>query len=251
MTCFLHFLCYSMETRLLNACCCFPAESLERFPSARKLHREGLLTNVPSITQLIHHLTQGSPHSNHYGRQASGQIGTRHPGQVFNLPNGHQQISQQYQGHLSQLPHGTISEGYSDPTTMANLAQLSNYLKSQLRSQTDARQFAGLVGYTNNNQMQPPGYDFHAASQVVLSSGISRPSNAMQVSLPRPGSLLGGNSLPFCDTQIHLQVNHAQTLSHLQGQSSTLSGASPSMNQQTFQTSFSQQIQPQYSVTLV
>lgn len=243
-----------METELLNACCCFPAESLERFPSARKLYREGLLTNVSSITQLIHHLTQGSPHSNHYGRQASGQIGTRHPGQVFNLPNGQQHISQQFQGHPSQLPPGTISEGHRDPTTMANFAQLSNYLKSQLRSQTDARQFAGLVGYSNNNnQMQPPGYNFHAAgnSQVVLSSGISRPSNAMQVSLPRPASLSGGNSLPFCDTQIHLQLNHAQTLSHLQGQSSTLSGASPSMNQQAFQTNFSKQIQPQYSVTLV
>jgi cell division septation protein DedD len=199
------------------------------------------------------------PHS----QQQQGQI-TRYSGGQAILANGQQGVSQ-LQGHLlSQLQPGAVAQVHRDPNS-SKVVQFSNHLQPQLRGQMDSRNF-GLVqpGQAYNTQMQPPG-PLHLSGGSQAHSGNSTPSNGiagqLQARMASPGLTqpqaqapaqaqsggAGGNAHSFPGNQVHLQLNHAQALSQLQGQStpsqvpsSGLSGgrASPNFNQpsqQTFQ----------------
>lgn len=257
----------------------YATESLIDFPSARKLQQQGLLTNLPnqpSLTVLINRFTQGTPRQSiPYLQQQQGQV-SRHPGGQVMTANGQQGVSQ-LQGHLlGQIQPGTVAQVHRDPNT-SKMAQFSNLYQSQLRGQMDARNL-GLVqaGQPYNNQMQPPG-PLHLSGSSQAHSGNSNHSNGLPgqlqaqtvsqgltqsqgpVSAQRAHSGgAGGNSQSFPGNQVHLQLNHAQALSQLQGQStmsqipsSALSGdhaASPIFNQLSQQTSFptlSKQLTPQ------
>lgn len=234
--------------------------SLAEFPSVRKLQQQGLLTDhpsQPSLTALINHFTQGSSRQSTSYLQHRGQM-TRHPDGQAALGNG-QLVTSQHQGHLlNQLQPGPVAEVHRDPN-IPNSAQFSNHLQPQLRGQTDSRNF-GLVqpGQAYSNQMQPPGPLYITGSSQVH-SGNCTPSNGMpgqlQARMTSPQSQApasaqahsggaGGNALSFPGNQVHLQLNHTQALSQLQGQSQVPSSmrsegrASPNFNQpsqQTFQ----------------
>jgi hypothetical protein len=214
-----------------------------------------------------------------YLQQQQGQV-TRHPGGQVLVANG-QQGASQLQGHLlSQLQPGVGAQVHRDPNT-SKIAQFSNHLQSQLRGQMDARNFGlAQAGQAYSNQMQPPG-PLHLSGNSQAHSGNSTPSNGQlpgqlsgqlqtqmtsqgltQIQGPAPAQAhsggAGGNAHSFPGNQVHLQLNHAQALSQLQGQStmsqvpsSGLSGghASPIFNQLSQQTSFptlsKQQLTPQ------
>ena len=214
-----------------------------------------------------------------YLQQQQGQV-TRHPGGQVLVANGQQGVPQ-LQGHLlNQLQPGAGAQVHRDPNT-SKIAHFSNHLQSQLRGQMDARNYGlAQAGQAYNNQMQPPG-PLHLSGNSQAHSGNSTPSNSqlpgqlqpqLQPQMTAQGltqtqSLVpaqvhsggaGGNAHSFPGNQVHLQLNHAQALSQLQGQStlsqvpsSALSGghASPGIfNQLSQQTSFptlSKQLTPQ------
>lgn len=215
------------------------------FPSARKLQQEGYLSNNPnqlSLTTLINHFTQGTPRQSiPYLQQQHRQVARHSGGQVL-LANGQQGVSQ-LQGHLlSQLQPGAADQVHGDPNA-SKLAQFSNHLQSQLRGQLDARNFGlAQAGQAYTNQMQPPG-PLHLSGSAQAHSGHSNPSNGLQTGqlqaqmsspgLPAPAQAqahsggAGGAAPAFPGNQVHLQLNHAQALSQLQGQS-TMSQVPPS-----------------------
>ena len=208
------------------------------------MQQQGFLTShtsQPSLTALINHFTQGSTRqSMPHLQQQQGQI-IRHSGGQAVLANGQQGVSQ-LQGHLlSQLQPGAAAQVHRDPS-ISKAAQFSSHLQAQLRGQTDSFNF-GFVqpGQAYNNQMQPPG-PLHLSRTSQTHSGNSTPSNGMpgllqarmaSPGLPQPQAQAsaqahsGGNAHSFPGNQVHLQLNHAQALSQLQGQS-TLSQIPPS-----------------------
>lgn len=229
---------------LLTASLCHVTDSLVEFPSARKLQQQGLLTihpNQPSLTTLINHFTQPPRQSMTYLQQQG--HATRHPGGQVLVANGQQGVSQ-LQGHLhSQLQPGAGAPVHRDPNT--SKIALTNHLQSQLRSQMDARNFGlAQAGQAYNNQMQPPG-PLHLSGNSQAHSGNSTPSNGQlagqlhaqitsqgptqsqgQVPAQAHSGGAGGNAHSFPGNQVHLQLNHAQALSQLQGQS-TMSQVPP------------------------
>lgn len=266
---------------VLTACSCHITDSMVEFPSARKLQQQGLLTNhpnQPSLTSLINHFTQGAPRQPiPYLQQQQGQV-TRHSGGQVILANGQPNVSQ-LQGHLlSQLQPGAVDQVHGDPNT-SKIAQFSNHLQSQSRGQMDARNFGlAQAGPAYGNQMQPPG-PLHLSGSAQAHSGNTNPLHGQlqQAQMSSPGlvqpqgqgsaqaqsgggggaAASGGNAPSFPGNQVHLQLNHAQALSQLQGQStmsqvpsSTLSGghAPPIFNQLSQQQAFpapSKQLTPQ------
>lgn len=195
------------------------------FPSARKLQQQGYLTNhpnQPSLTSLINHFTQGTPRQSlPYMQQQQGQVARQAGGQVI-LANGQQGVSQ-LQGHLlNQLQPGSVDQVHGDSNS-SKLAQFSNHL--QLRGQMEGRNFGlSQAGQAYNNQMQPPG-PLHLAGNAQAHSGNSNPSSGqLQAQMTSPGLAqaqgpASAGAPPFPGNQVHLQLNHAQALSQLQGQS--------------------------------
>jgi len=210
-----------------------PIESLAGFPSARKLQQEGLLSNLPaqpSLTQMINHLTQGSPHPSQvsYVHQ-SGHLPHVQPN-MQQTPSG-QQSAPSVQGNLlNQLQPPALPQVHREPS-MAKLAQFSN-----LRGQMEARNY-GMVqpGQAfNSNQMQPPASPHFArntsANQLQLQLDAQAISQLQGHASPGviSGNTLSASPSPLSGNQMHLQRNHVQVLSQLQGQTG-LSQISPPM----------------------
>ncbi|CAK9256694.1 unnamed protein product [Sphagnum jensenii] len=244
-----------------------PIVSLARFPSARNLQQEGLLLNSPtqpSLTQMINHLTQGSSHPSQvsYVHQP-GQLPRIHP-HLQGLAATGQQAAPQVQGHhLNQLQPAGVLQGQQEPS-MANFAQLSNQLQSQLQGEVEARNYGFVQGGQafNNQVMQPPASPHLAgslpsahASNTSLTQPHLQQLSAQALSQLQgrtsPG-LLSGSPSPLSGNQIQMQQNHMQMQSQLQGQAglSQISppvhgGGQPSPNfnqlsQQGFQTTMPQ-----------
>ncbi len=242
-------------------------DSLARFPSARKLQQEGLLLNSPtqpSLTQMINHLTQGSSHPSQvsYVHQP-GQLPRIHP-HLQGLAATGQQAAPQVQGHLlNQLQPAGVPQVQQEPS-MANFAQLSNQLQSQLQGEVEARNYGFVQGGQafNNQVMQPPASPHLAgslpsahASNTSLTQPHLQQLSAQALSQLQgrtsPG-LLSGSPSPLSGNQIQMQQNRMQMQSQLQGQAglSQISppvhgGGQPSPNfnqlsQQGFQTTMPQ-----------
>jgi hypothetical protein len=138
---------------------------------------------------------------------------------------------------------------------MANFAQLSNQLQSQLQGEVEARNYGFVQGGQafNNQVMQPPASPHLAgslpsahASNTSLTQPHLQQLSAQALSQLQgrtsPG-LLSGSPSPLSGNQIQMQQNRMQMQSQLQGPVHGGGQPSPNFNQlsqQGFQTTMPQ-----------
>lgn len=174
-----------------------PTESLNQFPTIRKLHSEGMLQQS-SVTQVVSQLTQGSGNSNSpYPKMAS----------RLSLPM-RQGIS------FSQTP-SSVLQG-NDPL-LTKPPSAMNPLHVTLRNQFDTRN-QSLMQTQAGNQMQPPSVS-HVDS---VSQGQSHSNNQFlsQFTQHTPSSLQGqplGQVQSAASGQISSQILgcQSQNINHL------------------------------------
>lgn len=174
-----------------------PIESLNRFPTMRKLQSEGLLQQS-SVTQVVSQLTQGSGNPNSpYPKMTS----------RLSLPM-RQGIS------FNQTP-SSVLQGNDPLLTKAPSA--TNQLHVQLRNQFEARN-QSLMQTQSGNQMQPPsGSHVESASQ-----GQSQSNNQFLTQFTQQAhSSFQGQPLGQVQSSASSQISpqmlgcHSQNINHL------------------------------------